>query len=502
MLKKYLKKYFPSLQQRVNPRIVALLCLAYGTIRILSLVLWQQAPIILEIIGISLLLTFVYVYKEKPYFGWLFVLTELIIGGSGNFFEIQGIALRTILLILFCILWYGNQIRKNQWKLIFFDKKIMTALAVFGTYTVIACIRGYIDATPPPESALSDMISFCWLLFIPPSVYFIKNFTLKHVFETFLWVFTICSTVFSFITFAIFSSQNALIHGAYYTWFRDVVMGKVTYLGMHFYRIVSPEHMLLVFGLLYLFFIFLSREKTKLEKKYIVLYLLLIGLLAINLTRAYILALITGFIVLSLRAPLKKSVPIFGITLLSFITIFSAISFVSSRGQSLNLDIIGIRTVSVIRPTEELSALTRMQLLDPIFNKFQESPFLGHGLGSSFEVIIPDPDNQQERKQITTDQYDWGFFEILVELGVIGTVLYAALFIVAVFSHIPQILKYRESLYVLACTIAVLTQAITSPILEHVIGIAVISLCISYSYVLKENAKTFTEKIAEKLNTL
>ena len=90
------------------------------------------------------------------------------------------------------------------------------------------------------------------------------------------------------------------------------------------------------------------------------------------------------------------------------------------------------------------------------------NPFHGWGLGETITVYSP-----VFKKEVTTPHFDWGYLEILTELGIIGFFAWY---------KILQLVNKRikaapRPSWQLASLIALLVINITSPALFHVFGI-------------------------------
>jgi O-antigen ligase len=267
------------------------------------------------------------------------------------------------------------------------------------------------------------------------------------------------------LTFIAYSSGFLALQDSYYHWFRDIAGGKITDLNNNFYRIVVNEHLLLVPILLY----FVNKVIKNKNKFYHFIILSLLFIFSLNLTRIYILAHIVGLIFLFSRQYWKRWLFYSFGSILIFVLLFSAIHLVASRGQSFGWELLGLRIGSIASPSIEESSLSRMMLLPKILDKIKQKPFWGNGMGDTVTVYSP-----VIKKEITTTQFDWGYLEIIDEMGIMGMLIWLSLITYILY----QILKIKDKKYLLAILSSILIINLTSPALFHVLGIILLIILI------------------------
>jgi len=109
-----------------------------------------------------------------------------------------------------------------------------------------------------------------------------------------------------------------------------------------------------------------------------------------------------------------------------------------------------------------------MMLLPKIWEKIKTNPILGNGLGDTVTVYSP-----IFKKEITTSHYDWGYLEIIGEMGILGILIWMAL----IWLLFKQTKNNQLSLSLL---ISLLIINITSPALFHVMGVILIIFLLSF----------------------
>jgi O-antigen ligase len=139
----------------------------------------------------------------------------------------------------------------------------------------------------------------------------------------------------------------------------------------------------------------------------------------------------------------------------------------------LGLELFGLRIQSIASPDIEQSSLSRKILLPKIIEKIKKNPLLGNGLGDTVTIFSP-----VVKKQITTSQFDWGYLEIIDELGLVGLVGWILLITLLIY----QIRLYRDnqsnsdSTALYSSLGSLLVVNLTSPALFHVFGIILITI--------------------------
>lgn len=391
--------------------------------------------------------------------GWYIIALEIMLGGAGNFLNIHSIALRTLLLPASLLIFFGQKIWRHQ--LMDYLKqerreailiKLLLGIAVVGS--IIGLYNNHARVL-----VMSDIIPYAYLLYYFP----LKALLQDKQFIGLAKNATIAALIgnAAFILFALvgFSTSLFVLQDTFYHWFRDVASGKVTELPFNYFRIVLNEHLLLVPVTIFFVSKLLAKEQTKL---YGLLTALSLLILSTNLTRIYFIALAVGLFALIRQSTLKRWFITCSVVVVSFMAIFVTLHTTLSRGQSLGLELFGLRLQSIVSPTMENSSLSRLLLLPKIKEKIALHPVIGNGLGDTITVYSP-----VFKKTVTTPHYDWGYLEILGELGIIGFVIWI-IFITQLFLKFK---KEQLQIWHLGSLLALLAITITSPALFHGLGI-------------------------------
>jgi O-antigen ligase len=394
------------------------LVVGYALIRVASYFLGNiplaQGAIAAALIGIFSW----FCWKSQP-LAWILLVGEILLDGAGHFFEFNGLLLRTWWLAIFATIWIIRKFTEKS-KLILPSKQIIITLAIFIGYLIFAIVNGLWQHHTPMLVA-QDAILYLFILLLFPALDF-DNFLFKPIYKNIIKAFIWTSALFSAFTLWLYSSGLATLPNGYYQWFRNIAAGKITDLGENFFRIVLPEHLLIVpiFLILVSYFIYSKRSLA-----WWLLFLAAATTLALNFTRIYFVGIAAGLFFLLYHANFKRWLTISSLSVLTLITIFFSLHFVGSDGRSLGLNLLGVRLAGMQAPLSDPSGAIRMAMLPDILNTIKKSPWLGSGLGTTVSYI--DPTNGLK---LTRTQFDWGYWEMIAELGIIGTVTYLIFLII------------------------------------------------------------------------
>ena len=459
----------------------AILFIAFFALRLLSYFIAENL-FIQNILGLALVLTLIIVYIKKPSYACQLVIAELFLGGSGHFIEVFGLSIRTFFLITYISMYLGHIIfskKKRQELLI--PHILYIFFGAFGLALVWATVNGMLEHNET-KLIIQDIIPFAFFALLLPLHQLIKDKSNYPFLIRLVAVFIFGSALFSLITFILFSTGSTVLQGSYYHWFRDIVSGKLTDVGNGFWRIVTPEHLLLLPITIILVSVIARNAVTwQSRSEKIILYLALLAslfTLTINFSRGYFLALIVALLPLLYKHSFKRWLSTSAITGAAILIIFCATSFIASGAKTFGLELFGFRIKSFTSPHIEESTYTRTALLKPILQKFESHPITGSGFGSTITFTNP-----ISKTQITTPQFDWGYFEIITEFGLIGAVVY--FFLIAYLIYLTILYIQTTTLHpdflvgVLAGLVALLVSNLTAPALSHVFGVFYITMLLA-----------------------
>lgn len=443
------------------------LLLIFFTIKFTSFVLVGHS-VIQAILVFLFVMIFGILYFKNPDWAWYILIGELFLGGSGQYLEFVGLSIRTLLIGTFLFLWTLYIISKSEFRQrININKTFSILLIIFYACLGLAVINGLYNQHTLTY-IIQDLMPFLYLPLVFPTYHLLSKQKTQEYFIRLIIVFLIGSALFSIFTFTLFSGGYAHLQDPFYKWFRDVAAGKITDMENGFFRIVLPEHLIITPIILIISSLLMRDEKH--HKMWRVLLILSSIILVLNLSRAYLLALIIGLIVLKYKHKWHRWLIISSTTLLFVFLFFTTFSIAASGGKTLGWELFGVRLNSFANPTVETSSATRMMVLPAILEIIKANPILGTGIGSTVTFT-----NTITYEQITTRHFDWGYFEMLAEFGIFGTLALLALIFFIAWKLLEKIKHAYDwhDFYVglLAGIVAMLVINLTAPALFHVFGI-------------------------------
>ncbi len=420
----------------------------------------------------ALLLLLGLLYYKHPGWALLLVYSELLLGGAGQFLQFGGLSLRTLYLATFLLLWAIHSLYTHKKETLWVPQRLFYSICVLFFVIGIAFVQGILHY--PFMNVVRDALPFAFFLLLIPSYHlYVKEQTSipTRYIKQLLAASIIGSAIWGMSLFILFVTGTEQIHQPFYNWIRDVAAGKITNMQTGFFRVVFPEHLFIPAAVLVL-----SATYTQQAKRLWLQILLLaasLSIMAINLSRAYLLALFVSFFILLYKQSWKQWLGIGLINTVLFLSIFFSLHLYGSGGQSWGLSLLGIRTQSIIQPQIEESTYTRMSLLPPIYSHISSSPLLGQGLGTTLTFMHP-----LSHTQIQTTQFDWGYLELWVKLGIAGLILILYLLLRISKELLKQIQEQKEQelffVGILASTGAYMIITIFAPVFMHVFGVVLL----------------------------
>lgn len=433
----------------------------YLLTRSLSFATYQHSTIN-QLIASFLLGAYAYTCVRNPKLGWFILVGELILGGAGHFFELNGLLLRTWLLFIFVTTWLWTSFKSRNFTLP--NRSIWLTLLSLACVTLFAGLNGFYH-NHNLTVIVQDAITFGFLGLLLPTVGTWRDYVPQTLALGKAWL--IGSSIFSALTLFIYSSGLGHLPDTYYHWFRNIASGKITDLGNHFFRIVLPEHIIIV-PLILLITAWLIR--SPLDKKLWFWQMCALFILTLNFSRIYFIGLVVGMLVLAYKQNFRVYWRVTTLSLLTLCALFFTTHLISSRGHDTGLALFGVRLGGSVAPAADVSGAIRLAILPDALQQIKHNPLLGSGLGAT--VTYLDPATQ---KSVTRTQFDWGYLELLAEFGVLGV----CLFIFFGFKLITQIVSFLKihnkkspiAIGLLAGTISLVLINTTTPALFHGFGI-------------------------------
>lgn len=454
-----------------------ILLVVFFAVRLFSYLLADHL-LIQGIIVFCLILMLGILYFKNPHLAWYVVIGEIFLGGSGHFLELNGLSIRSLFIITFLFLWLAEQLgKKYLLNSIKINKTLIALLGIFLLFLFLAAGIG-IANQQSLKLIIQNSIPFFFLILIFPSYHLFRNTKSQERLIRLVITFILGTAIFSGLIFFLYSSGSLVLQDNFYHWYRDVAAGKITDMGNGFMRIVEPEHLLLVPIILFISSLVMRDEKHN-KMWYLFLFLAMVPLV-LNFSRTYFLAFFVGLLILKYKHRWYRWLAFSAINISLIILIFVSASFFASGGTTFGTELLGIRFSSVAKPQTELSAATRMMILPSIIDLIKVHPLVGSGLGQKVTYF-----NSFTFDQITTDQYDWGYLQLLTQLGLFGLISFLSIVFFALIKLLKKIRIYTDfhdpDVGFLAGLVAFMFMTIFMPALFHVFGIFFLMLVLAIS---------------------
>lgn len=456
----------------LRPKHLAIFLFLYAVLRIFSFFfgpatpLYPEHPLNTALALLALVVVGALLITKEP-LGWTAIALEFILGGSGGYLAVSGISLRTLLLVVCSAVYVIRRTLNGTLPgILKRERAVVIALLVLYAAVALAAARG-VMSNHAPALIMRDAIPYLFFLYYFPLREFLNANQSQKLIGRVLFIAVLGNALLVLLTLGGFATGLLVLQDSYYHWYRDVAAGKITELPFHFFRLVLDEHLLLVPLLLYALGSLIRETLWLPRRALLALAGMLLIILGVNLTRIYLVAGAVGFLCLFSRARSRSWMQTGAGALLCFISVFTLLHTVVSRGASPGWELFGIRLGSIVAPKIEESSLSRLLLLPKIVEKIKTAPIVGSGLGDTVTVFSP-----VFKKDITTSHFDWGYLEIVAEMGLLGLVAWLALVL-----YLLRALWPNRPLF--ASLIALLVINITSPALFHVFGIVWITFLLA-----------------------
>ncbi len=471
-----LSHYF--IKTKINWRQILWLSIVFFALRLASFLI-RDHSLLQSLFVLTNVLTLAFLFFKNKAWAWYYLLLEFILGGAGVFFQAFSLSLRTILILEFLILYFSIMGSEALKRLLWKDNK--NTLLAFLIVILFLSLTLYLGLKNQHSLffIIQDLLPFSFFLLIFPAKEFLQDKNADQNLLNLLFIFILGSSLWSVFNLFLFHQGIALLHSPYYNWLRDFAMAKVTYLDSGFWRIVFPEHLLLIPAILFLVYLYLQTKD-----KIILIFLSLANIiLALNISRAYLLALLAGLIVLKYQTKFFDWLKIWTLTLVGFILIFFVINISVSAGHNLGLNILGLRLPGISQISTDVSANNRLQLLEPIWQNIKDSPVFGQGLGLNISFI------NEVGQNINTRHFDWGYLEFWAKFGLVALILFLLIWLNLIKNLLAQTKKQALSLACVASLIAIIVSNIWAQNMLHVFGIILFSLILAFSQNLKSESR-------------
>lgn len=435
-------------------------------------------------------------------YGFWIVCTELFIGSFGYMFFYDAgdfrFSIRLAIFLGVFIGWLVLAIREKR--VDFFKLKVTIPFVIFLATLFIGIIIGITN-----DHSIKDVFLdvngylFFGLLLIAPAV--LRSWIRVKQFMQILFAAVTAVCIKTFFLLFYFSHQtDENLFRLVYTWVRDTRVGEIAPIVSNYYRIFFQGHIWVLFTLIILILIVIKipkRNRDRTTNIYLwILILLSSTTIVISYSRSIWLAfgvtIITLFVYLLWKEKMQfgkllKIALVFIMVAAINLLLITAIVNVPLPGSGGG----GISAISLVQKrftTDEPAAKSRFQLLNPLVDKYTESPIFGSGFATEVSYQTLDPRTKDlDGGWYTTYSFEWGYLDILVKIGAVGLIAYLWLLVRILKNGIASVRRSSNQLLhtitvsLIFCLIALITTHTTTPYLNHPLGIFLIVLLASIS---------------------
>ena len=424
-------------------------------------------PILQTIVFCLLALIMIVLVIWRWRWAMIFFLVEWFFGQSGHMFEFHGLSLGLMLFVILMAGWLARKVI-NKERFTFFSHRISVGWLLFVLFLFLATLRGYWNQHNE-SLILGDALSYSFLLLVFPLIEFLSVAKNREWLVKIVAAAIVGVGFFIIFNLLLYSSHLSQVHDGYYWWVRNVLIGKVTDTGQGFFRIVLPAYLWFLPALLVALAVWWQKELSRRAKKQLAFLAILLSIdLLINFSRAYFLGLLVGLLLFKIFLPWRKWALFLLAVVLILIAEFNVIYFITTNHWT-GLGFLSGRLGTIVQPEDELSSLTRLRILPGLLANIKNNLLTGTGLGTT--IVYTDPLSQTLK---STYYIDWGWLQLLVDLGLLGLIAYLIFLGQTIVGLIKKINTHIHlALYVglLAGLLALMVATLTGPFLFHPLGI-------------------------------
>jgi hypothetical protein len=415
---------------------------------------------------------------KKPWIAGLASLAELLVGGKGYLLSLHiggvSVSIRMILYVVLGVIalkcWWSGQreIQKEAWA----GPAILAGWVAFAT--IIGLAHHYSKG-----AVWYDVNAFLFLAVFP--WWWITIRTAKDWREkvsALIAAALIIIAVKSWLLVVLFGQDHTWLTRLY-RWIRNTGVGEVTAIYGQMNRVFMQSQIYSLLGSFY----FLSGWLTKQAPRK-VLWPLGAGIfgMIISLSRSFWLGLAIGlavYVILTIRQWRRwwRLWPVIAVAVVSFGLYSWAMNFPSilphDQGQRNAI-------LSRISSADAMSSSTaRINQIQPLLTAISKSPVIGEGFGKSVTYFSTDPRVKGWR---TTTAFELGYLDWWLKMGFIGIGILLWWLVVIAKRTFRSI--YRENL--LTSLVALAGVHLTTPYLNHPLGIGWLAIIILFVYAADE----------------
>jgi hypothetical protein len=415
---------------------------------------------------------------------------ELIIGSKGHLLAttMAGVNI-SLRMAIFCAVMLATLILLLRKKNLSPIKKILTpGWLIFSAALIWGAVFGLLRGNNP-TLVYQDFNAYLFFSYLAPFYIVLRDgHDVKEFWRIFsAAIFSMCAkTIILLFAFSHFINFTEL-----YKWTRGTGWGEIV-INENVVRVFSQSHIYALIGFVIFFFVLIQNRQFK-NKKVAALSLLCMTTLIISLSRSMWIGLFAAaafflFYAIKQKWPAVKIAKACGffiaITAISFGMIWSLIAFPYPK-KPLE---IGFNLQNRFN-TSESAVVTRWEEIKPLSRAIANHPIIGSGFGTVVKFTNWDPRilaETQKNNNYATYAFEWGYFDILLKIGLLGLLVYLAI----IFNIAKNLFLNQPALFL--GLIALLSTHVFTPYINHPLGIGyiIVVLIMTKSQIQMSNTET------------
>lgn len=409
------------------------------------------------------------------------IIIEAVLGGAGRLFVIGHLSFRMILyvfaflLFIICAFFERKDVI-NKIKNIDLKSKI---ILIFIFWIIISAINGYLNKNSLVQIE-GDVTGYAGLLLLILFNYLVDD---KFKVDFVAKLITYSSIVQSFIILVIhyLIGLRVLDVNSFNNTLQYLYIGHLALIVPDSIRIFFKSAIYLQIGFVFLFGMIVN-ERSRKRKLILNVFLCVISYaIILTFTRGFWVAAFVALLIYLFLHHFKGFIKVISITLCGIIVLLG-LSYAAYGSNDYTYSIVDRFTIAFNKQpsstktkkqlkqsddqSEDMSLQYRDKLVKAMFGKIDKSPVLGNGFGVVLKSIGQ-----------TESRCEYMFLDIIMEMGIIGLIIYAGLFVVLVSEWIKIRRRSidKDKLFILdayMCSfIGVIITSAINPYLNNPIGI-------------------------------
>ncbi|MBI4406958.1 MAG: O-antigen ligase family protein [Candidatus Kerfeldbacteria bacterium] len=277
-----------------------------------------------------------------------------------------------------------------------------------------------------------------------------------------------------------------------YRWLRDFRLAEITMQDNHFTRVFFQSHLYVLFGFILASCSFILKRSIRWSAA---LLGTTVTLIFISYSRSFWVAttLVLGVLIM-LAHQQRRHWQLIGTTLVSmaigYVVVLGIINL-PLFGSGAAVDIGDLLTDRTKDATTDIGGGSRMALLGPLAKATLLHPLLGSGFGTTVTYASLDQRSIEAGNDglYTTYAFEWGYLDLWLKLGLVGTILYLSIIgglVTRLWYQQRSATLLTDRVYLLTAAVGTVALGIVhllTPYLNHPLGIGWIVLMTSIAAV-------------------